>query len=162
MTAPTRSWAKVKSAEPEYAEAGERLFIGDDGIAIGFFTTSTNDIPSVAPVCPVFHANDIYLVAGASTPKAKGLLTNPHYALHAFLGANDEEFRISGRADLVLESSERSAVHDAIPFASYDANDPIFRLGVTSILWVYWENVGQTNTTPVRRLKVFDQLSNTH
>lgn len=152
MTVINYSWAELKSAEPLFAEAGERLFIGADDVAIGFFTTTSKDIPRISPVCPVFHANDIYLVAGAATPKIKDLQTNPHYALHAFLGENDEEFRISGRADLVLDLSERSAVHKAIPFASFEKHDPIFRLGVTSILWVYWENVGQVTTRPVRRL----------
>jgi hypothetical protein len=71
--------------------------------------------------------------------------------LHAFLGANDEEFQVAGRAAEVLDETQRSAVHAAIPFAAFQRADPVFRLDVERALWVYWERVGQPDTRAVRR-----------
>ena len=44
-----------------------------------------------------------------------------------------------------------AAVHAAIPFASFDRADPIFRLGIERALWVYWERAGKPDTKAVRR-----------
>ena len=73
------------------------------------------------------------------------------YALHAFLGQNDEEFQIRGSVQEVTNPPERWAVHEAIPFPSFDADDPIFRLDVRGCLWVSWERVGEPGTKALRR-----------
>jgi hypothetical protein len=73
------------------------------------------------------------------------------YVLHAFLAENDEEFQVAGTAEEVTDGAERAAVHEAIPFPAFEKEDPIFRLGIDRSLWVYWENVGQPDTRPVRR-----------
>jgi hypothetical protein len=69
----------------------------------------------------------------------------------AFLGKNDEELQLAGRASGVLDAGERARVHAAIPFAAFGRSDPIFRLGIERALWVFWERVGQPDTRPVRR-----------
>ena len=46
---------------------------------------------------------------------------------------------------------QRAAVHQAIPFPAYKAEDPIFELEIARCLWCWWENVGQPDTRPVRR-----------
>jgi hypothetical protein len=102
-------------------------------------------------VCPIFCGSDLCLSAGSHTPKAADLRATGHYVLHAFLGANDEEFQVAGRAAEVLDETQRSAVHAAIPFAAFQRTDPIFRLDVERALWVHWERAGQPDTRAVRR-----------
>ena len=146
------SWAAFEAAAPELAEAGRRRLVGEDGVAIGFLATvSPHGTPRIAPVCPIFCGDELCVSAGARTPKVGDLRRGGDYALHAFLGANDEEFQISGGAREILEPGEREAVHEAIPFAAFDRDDPIFLLDVARALWVYWERVGQPDTRPVRR-----------
>jgi hypothetical protein len=146
------SFAAFASAAPAFAAAARRLFVGADGVAIGFLATvSAAARPHLAPVCPVFCGDDLYLVAAAHSPKTADLRADGAFALHAFLGANDEEFQLAGRAREVTAAEERAAVHAAIPFASFRRDDPIFRLGVERALWVYWERAGQPDTKAVRR-----------
>ncbi len=71
--------------------------------------------------------------------------------LHAFLGADDEELQLAGRAEEVRTAEERAAVHAAIPFPAFDTADPVFRLSIERALWVYWERAGQPDTRAVRR-----------
>lgn len=146
------SWAGFETAAPELGEAGRRLLVGEDGVAIGYLATvSPARVPRISPVCPIFCGNDVYLSAGARTPKVRDLRANPAYALHAFLGADDEEFRITGQAADVSDPGERAAVHEAIPFPAFEKRDPVFRLAIDRALWVFWERVGQPDTRPVRR-----------
>ena len=73
------------------------------------------------------------------------------YALHAFLGPNDEETQIGGSAREMIEPDERAAVHATIHFAAFGRDDPIFELRIERALWVYWEHFGQPDTRAVRR-----------
>ncbi len=146
------SWAVLETEAPEFATAASRLFVGDDGVAIGFLATAAEQgVPHVSPVCPIFCAPHVYVSAAASTPKVADLRATGGYALHAFLADNDEEFQLAGRAREVAEPPERAAVHAAIRFASFQRDDPIFCLDIDRALWVYWERVGQPGTRPVRR-----------
>lgn len=149
---PGSSWAEFARAAPELAAAGRGRLVGSDGVAIGFLASvSARSRPHLSPVCPIFCGDDLYLSAGAHTPKAADLRASRAYALHAFLGANDEEFQIAGRATEVGDDAERARVHAAIPFAAFKRTDPIFRLDVERALWVYWENVGRPDTRAIRR-----------
>jgi hypothetical protein len=146
------SWADFEADAPDLAGAGRRLLVGPDGVAIGFLASvGAAGGPHLSPVCPVFCGRHVYVVAGARTPKARDLGFRRGYALHALLGANDEEFRIAGRASAVPAADERAAVHEAVPFAAFGRDDPIFRLDVERALWVSWERVGKPDTRAVRR-----------
>jgi hypothetical protein len=146
------SFAAFAAGAPELADAARRLFVGADGVAIGFLATASAAAqPHLAPVCPVFCGDELYVVAVARSPKAADLRENGAFVLHAFLGASDEELQLSGRAREVGSDAERAAVHAAIPFASFGRADPIFRLGVERALWVYWERAGRPDTKAVRR-----------
>lgn len=126
--------------------------VGDDGVAIAFLATAgAAGRPHLSPVCPIFCGDDLYLSAGKRTPKQRDLRENGSFALHAFLAADDEEFQLAGTAGEVLEAAQRSAVHDAIRFPSFDAEDPIFRFDFERALWVYWEWVGEPDTRAVRK-----------
>ncbi len=146
------SWAEFEASTSEFAEAGRRLLVGADGVAIAFLATvSAAGSPHLSPVCPIFCGGRLYLSVGARTPKRRGLGDRGAYVLHAFLGENDEEFQIAGRAREVKDDGERAAVHQAIPFPAFQAEDPIFELQVERCLWCWWENAGQPDTRPVRR-----------
>jgi hypothetical protein len=146
------SFADLETAAPDLAAAARRLLVGADGVAIGFLATVTaGGRPHLGPVCPVFCGDDLFVVAAAKTPKVSDLRTNGAFVLHAFLGANDAELQLAGTAEEVEASDARAAVHEAIPFASFDRSDPIFRLRIERALRVYWERVGEPDTRPVRR-----------
>lgn len=146
------SFGAFETVAPDLATAARRLFVGADGVAIGFLATaSAGGRPHLGPVCPVFCGDDLFVVAAARTPKVSDLRTNGAFVLHAFLGANDEELQLAGTAAEVAASDARAVVHQAIPFASFDRSDPIFRLGTERALHVFWERVGETDTRPMRR-----------
>ncbi len=145
------NWSEFESSAPDIASAGKRLLVGSDKVAIAFLATADRGQPHIAPVCPVFSEPGLYLVASKATPKAKTLALNPAYALHAFLGDNDEEFRITGATTLLTGESDIDRVQSDIPFPAFGKDDPIFHLGITSALWVYWENAGTKDIRPVRK-----------
>lgn len=146
------SWAEFERSSPKLAEAGRRLLVAEDGVAIAFLATCDGSgTPHISPVCPIFAGNHLYLSAAAGTPKVRDLREGGSFSLHAFLGENDAEFQVSGEADEILDPSERSSVHQAIPFPSFEREDPIFGLAISSALWVHWERVGQPDTKAVRR-----------
>jgi hypothetical protein len=81
----------------------------------------------------------------------RDLRESGEFALHAFLGENDEEFQVSGGVNEIRDPSERSAVHEAIPFPSFQREDPIFRLVITRALWANWERAGLPDMKAIRR-----------
>ena len=146
------SWSEFEASAPDLGAAARRLFIGSDGVAIGFLATvSARGAPHLSPVCPIFAGEQLYLSAGAHTPKATDLRGSGAYVLHAFLAAQDEELQLAGRALEVHDPAERAAAHAAIPFAAFGTSDPVFRLAIDRALWVHWERAGQPDTKAVRR-----------
>jgi Pyridoxamine 5'-phosphate oxidase len=146
------SWSEFEAEAPELGAAGRRLLIGSDGVAIGFLASlGARGAPHLSPVCPIFCDAQLYLSAAAQTPKAADLREAGRYVLHAFLGASDEEFQVAGSAAEVASEAERSAVRGAIPFASFQRGDPIFRLSIERALWVFWERPGQPDTRALRK-----------
>jgi hypothetical protein len=145
-------WSAFSDAVPDFAAAGSRLLVGDDGVAIAFLATADErGSPHLAPICPIFCGPNLYLSAASGTPKISDLRQNGRYVLHAFLGASDEEFQLRGRAHEVSEERERAAVHEAIPFDAFDRTHPIFQFGFESAVWVSWERPGQPDTRAIRR-----------
>src|SRR5262245_65151763 len=92
------TWSDFERRAPDLAAAGRRLLIGSDGVAIGFLASAAGGRPHLSPVCPIFCSDDLYLSAGSHTPKVADLRSSGGFVLHSFLGANDEEFQIGGRA----------------------------------------------------------------
>jgi hypothetical protein len=145
------SWKEFEAAAPEFARAGRRLLVQDDGVAMAFITTvSRRGDPRMAPFCPIFSGDDIYVSAGSKTSKRYDLQNDGRYVMHALLGPSDEEFQLAGRGVLVGDDAERAQVHADIPF-QFGPDDPVFRLGIERSLWGHWEKVGQPGTYPVRR-----------
>lgn len=144
------NWREFAQAAPDFAAAGLRLLTQESGVAIGFLATVHRSL-HLAPVCPIFCENGVYLSVGASTPKRRDLDRDGRYVLHAFLAANDEEFRIAGRAAIVPGEHDRARVQSAIQFGAFGRDDPIYRLDIETAMWGYWENVGKPGTRPIRR-----------
>ena len=144
------SFADLERENAALASTVRRRLVGDDGVAIGFLATAAGGVPHVAPVCPIFCGDHLYLSAASGTPKVRDLRGSGAYVLHGFLGENDEEVQLAGPAVEVADEAERAAVHEAIPFGSFDRDHPIFRLELTRVLRVHWENPGQPDTRAVR------------
>jgi hypothetical protein len=144
------SWAEFARAAPDFAAAGMRLLVQGDGVAIGFLASVGAGL-HLAPVCPIFCVDAVYVSVGRRTPKRRDLDADGRFVLHALLGRNDEEFRIDGRASIVSAERVRAAVHAAIRFGAFDRADPIYRLDIGAAMWGFWENVGRPGTRPVRR-----------
>jgi len=143
-------WAEFVMAAPDFAAAGERLLTLESNVAIGFLATVGRQL-HLAPVCPIFCGGGVYLSVGRSTPKRRDLEHDGRYVLHAFLAANDEEFRVAGRALRIDAADGRTQVHAAIRFGAFDRDDPIFRLDIVSSMWGYWENAGRPGSRPIRQ-----------
>jgi hypothetical protein len=136
---------------PDLAAAGRRLLSEAGGAAVAFLATVARDgRPRLAPFCPIFSGEDLYICAGARTPKRFDLENDGRYVLHASLGESDEEFQLAGRAERVDDAALRARVHSDIAF-QFDSADPIFLLGIERCLWGYWENAGRPETRAIRR-----------
>jgi len=145
------TWSEFVRAAPDIAAAGWRL-LRADGVAIGYLATvAPGGAPRIAPVCPIFAGGGVYLSVGGHTPKQVDLFRDGRFALHAPLGPEDEEFRMSGRAVEMTDQKQREAVHTAIKFAVYDPSDPVFRLDLERCLHVRWEDSGRPGTRAIRR-----------
>jgi hypothetical protein len=104
------SWSRFASSTEVLAASGRRLLGGAGGNPIAFLATaSPTGNPRLAPVCPIFSGDDLFLSIAQSSPKCSDLRTTGRYTLHAFLGENDEEFQISGGASLLQNPSEIAA-----------------------------------------------------
>ena len=152
-------WPDFEVAEPELAAAGMALLGSYPEIAIGFLATvSSSGLPHLAPVCPIFCEEGLCLSVGLHTPKRRDLDGNGRYVLHAFLGAEDAEFKVSGLAERLEDAKARRRVQAAIRFDAFGREDPIYRLWLSACMYCCWENVGRPGTRPVRRWWRADQL----
>ena len=141
---PVLSWSDFRLAAPQIAAVRSRLLHRPDRGEVAILATTGRDgAPRVAPVCPVFTEQGMYVLAGAATPKVAQFRHDPCYALHAQVGADDLEFQVSGRVRVVDSTAERSEVLAAVPFESFDPQDPIFELLIGRALTVSWPSRGQ-------------------
>ena len=138
-----RRWVEFKAQAPDLAAVGEQLLYRPDSGEVAILApVDGTGKPRVAPVCPIFCAAGIYLSIGAHTPKLTHLRANGSFALHALVGADDREFQISGSVRPVTTGAERDAVVAAIPFPSFDADDPLFELLLERAVAVTWSETG--------------------
>ena len=142
------SWSKFAVAAPDLASAGKRMmYHREHGEVALLATVNERSLPQIAPICPIFTDTGIYLLAGADTPKRQHLSANGAYALHAQVGASDEEFSIRGHAQLVTTPAAIDSVMQAIVFEFFDPEDPAFELLIDFALWVSWPTPGK----PIKR-----------
>ena len=154
-------WSDFAEASPELAERGFRLltagvkrdFDAGSWFGIGFLATTRPDgAPRLSPVCPI--VSDGRMFVAAARPKTRDLERDPRFVLHAFLGEDDAEFAIRGRAytvtdDRLLEGVKRVVAGTGM-LADPQSAETVFELRVDEVHAAVWENVGQPGTRPIR------------
>jgi hypothetical protein len=114
-------WEAFARARPDLAASASSLF---SAFSIGYLATLRHDgAPRVHPVTVTLVEGGLYVSIVGSTHKARDLLRDGRYALHAFPrlptpnGWQDEEFMLGGRAVLVGDPDLRArvlAAHDDV------------------------------------------------
>ena len=138
-------WSEFEHAAPEIAETGRQLLYDPNEGKVAILATLDGiGRPRVAPICPIFTDEGVYLLAGKATPKVAQLEDDPNYAMHALIGSDDLEFQIRGQVRRVEHEGERELVLAAVSFPSFDRDDPIFELLITNALAVVWPQPGQS------------------
>lgn len=135
-------WSEFAAGAPALAVLGRQLLQRPDQGIAAILATESSVGPGVAPVCPIFALDGVYLLVGSATPKHRQLRRSGRYALHAPVGADDLEFQIRGRARLVQSAETRNVVLATIPFPSFNPTDPIYELLIERALSVSWPQPG--------------------
>ncbi len=153
------SWGEFAKAEPDLAAVGTALFLGRDAprdppwLGIGLVATLRADGgPRLAPVCPI--AVEDRLLLAAVGPKVRDLERDGRYVLHAFLGRDDAEFALRGRAARNDDPRLRAAATLATAGTGMlvDADrETIFELDIERADAAVWEKVGKPGTHPIRK-----------
>jgi hypothetical protein len=152
------TWGEFEQRAPELATAGARLLGGSPDeaswLGIGFIATVRSDGgPRLAPVSAIVTRGR--LLVAAVPPKRRDLERDGRYVLHAFLGADDAEFSVRGRArgvtDPELAEAAREAVAGTGIFSDPASKEALFELEIQGADGAVWENVGKPGTRPVRR-----------
>lgn len=148
------TWGEFEQRAPELAETGARLLGAPDGhseswLGIGFLATVRPDgAPRLAPVSAIVAAG--HLMIAAVPPKRRDLERDPRCVLHAFLGADDAEFSLRGRAiaveDAALEAAARAAVEGTGILADPASRERLFVLDIEQARGAAWRNVGKPGT----------------
>lgn len=139
----TLNWSAFAQAAPEIAALGkQKLFSETNGEVAILATVDQHGRPWLAPVCPIFAADGLYLLISQGSPKVHHLRHSSHFALHALVDADDAEFQIAGIVTEVMGDA-RAQVISAIPFPSFDPDDPIFECRINRALKVTWPDPGK-------------------
>jgi len=109
------NWAEFKSASPELAEAGEKLFERVGVVMVG--SIRKDGSPRISPVEPLFAGDELYLGMMPETFKAQDLLRDGRCTIHNVISDKNTpegEFKINGLARNVQDETERQAYCDAL------------------------------------------------
>lgn len=141
------TWGEFAAASPQLAERGERLLrVGVAYIA----TTARNGSPRVHPFTPLIADDRLLAFIGKHTVKYANLLRDPRCAIHAVLGASDEEFMIIGRA--VVSDDWATAIQGAIEARKINMtshNHVPFEFMLERVHWAVWQGL---ETPDIRRV----------
>ncbi|MFI1828656.1 pyridoxamine 5'-phosphate oxidase family protein [Streptomyces sp. NPDC020412] len=123
------SWADFHAAEPDFADTVRARF--QQHLHHVLATLRKDGSPRVSGLEVTFRDGELYLGMMHDSWKAKDLLRDPRFALHANPGSGDEasslgDVRVSGRAALVTDPAELArfvgAVHPPEPFHLFRAD----------------------------------------
>jgi hypothetical protein len=141
-------WERFEREAPELAARGKKLIQGQ---YLAFLATVRSDgRPRLHPVCPVFADGGLYVATRPVSPKVRDLRSNEFYALHAMLGADDEEFLIFGKVAREESADTIEAMRCAAKH-TIRTDDLIFEFLIEKCLWGVWENVGKPDTFAHRK-----------
>jgi phosphinothricin acetyltransferase len=126
-----RTWREFAAERPGLALAGEELL---RAFTVGYLATVRPDgSPRVHPVTVTLHDGGLYISTVRGTRKAYDLRRDGRFALHAFprfpdeSGRHDDEFMVGGRAEEVVDRTERRAVL-AVHNDEVSPRDPLWHL----------------------------------
>jgi len=143
-----RDWADLERDEPTIAAAGRRLLEDEPGLpGVAFLATvSVGGRPRMHPFIPAVVDGALWAFVIIS-PKQRDLENGGQYAIHARLGADDEQFLVSGVATRVDDLEARERVAESMPFDDIDEQHILYRFGIDRALWTTWA----TPTAPTHR-----------
>lgn len=109
------NWNEFKTAAPELAEAGERLF---DRVGVVLLGSIRKDgSPRISPVEHIFAKGELYLGMMPDSLKAQDLLRDGRCTVHNLISdknAVEGEFKINGLARNVQDETERQVYCDEL------------------------------------------------
>jgi hypothetical protein len=140
-----RDWADLEGDEPPIAAAGRRLLEDDPGVpGVAFLATvSGSGRPRMHPFIPAVVDGRLWAFVIVS-PKQRDLERGGQYAIHALLGADDEQFLVSGVSERVDDLEARELIAASMPYDDVDDRHILYRFGIDRALWTTWE----TPTSP--------------
>ena len=109
------NWAEFKSASPELAEAGEKLFERVGVVMVG--SVRKDGSPRISPVEPLFAGDELYFGMMPETFKAQDLLRDGRCTIHNVISDKnvpEGEFKINGAMRNVEDEIERQLYCDEL------------------------------------------------
>lgn len=117
------TWSEFAAVAPEIAAAGRRLIYRGDSGAVLLATVRGDGLPRIHPITVAIVDGRLYAFI-LDSPKRTDLHRDGRYAMHTHQDpAVPSEFAIRGRARLVTDREERSAVAATWKFAVDDTYD---------------------------------------
>ncbi|NKB98218.1 MAG: hypothetical protein GKR90_06955 [Pseudomonadales bacterium] len=138
-------WHELEHAQPELAATGVRLLAQNE---VAFLATvSASGRPRLHPFVPKICRGRLVAFIIDSSPKARDLALRKQYSIHAALGAEDEEFFVSGSAGpSETDTALRNEVALAMGFATrVDDSHRLFEFRIDRALWTRWLDFGTPN-----------------
>ncbi len=138
------SWSTLAAQAPDLAVTGGRLLglscleDGRQGGLAYLATLTARGAPRLQPISPCLVDGHLCLAVIAGTPKRADLSRDGRMALHAPLGApNDEEFVVVGRAFRIPDQALAERVRRASPLRP-DAELEFFEVDIERCLAAEW------------------------
>jgi hypothetical protein len=117
------TWSEFAAAAPEIAAAGRRLIYRGDSGAVLLATVRGDGLPRIHPITVAIADGRLYAFI-LDSPKRTDLERDGRYAMHTHQDPDiPSEFAIRGRAVVVTDIAERSAVAATWKFEVDDSYD---------------------------------------
>ena len=142
------NWSEFSEASPKIASAGVRLMSKHE---VAFLATvSDAGRPRIHPFVPKIVGAKLVAFIMDSSPKQRDLRVRKQYAIHLLPGKEDEEFNISGTAELNNDDPElRESAAKAMGFATgVDEHHLLYEFRLDRALWTTWLDFGTPDHRP--------------
>jgi hypothetical protein len=140
------SWAEFASSAPEIEAAGRRLLSASQ---VAFLATvSREGRPRVHPFCPAIVDGHLFGFILAGSPKRRDLDRSGQFAIHAWLGPEDEQFYVAGSAFRTGEAELRGAVVAAMPYDDADERHLLYEFRPAQAMWTVWHHFQKPEMRP--------------
>ena len=148
-----KSWHAFRLAEPELAEAGEKLLLRKrPHVGWAFIATLRKDgAPRLHPISVVQAQDRLYVIIPQSSPKCTDLLRDGRYALQAFPPPEGEpggELYLAGVAERIQDAEVCQAI-EAETGVRVEAGEDLFELTLERAMVTYLVAEGTPEERPV-------------